>query len=474
MDTKKRKTRGFFQRLLWLSDSSARVHELISFILLLLMAVQPLQGIFSSAFTNDELIALFLGRARLIRTLGYGLLLNALVYYVRRLVTYGDVGKTLCETFCKRPWNALFLLLLLWAWVCTGHAAERDVAFYGDPVRFEGLFSYIAYAGFFAGAGLLHDEERKRALFFTMGATAVLLAALSVVRYYTRTTLFLPYMDVSVIGGLSGTFVNTNHFGYYLCTMAAVLFGCVLLANKRYQKLLCLAGGVFLCVVLLLNNTLGSIIAIALGAAVLLLLYALRKGGKTRLFALCGTGGVIVFAVLLLAFCVRAPETNQLTRDVAAMVRDANNILTGNVTGHEGSDRLGVWMADMELFKANPLMGCGTDNAYYAIEPFYGIMKMPHNEYLAMFVNLGVPGGALYLLALLTLLVSGLARLFRMRDATLVAGCVSLTYAASAFFGVSLCTMLPFFYMFLRFFADDGTDAPKQNPHAKEAKHAKA
>lgn len=473
MDIKKRRPRGFFQKLLWLSESSARVHKLISYILLLIMAVQPLQGLFSNALTSDELIALFLGRAGLIRGLGYGLLLNALVYFIRCAVTYGDIGTRLQDTFLRRPWNTFFLLLLLWACVCTGHAAERGVALYGDPVRYEGISSYFAYAGFLAGAGLVREENRKRTLFYTMGATAVLLAALSVIRYYTRTDLFLSYMDVSVIGGLSGTFVNTNHFGYYLCTMAAVLFGAVLLSEKAYQKILCFNGGLFLCAVLIINNTLGSIIAIILGALVLLLGYALRKGGKTRLIALCGTAGVLVFAVALLSFSAAKPETNQLTRDIAAMLQDVNNILTGNVTGHEGSDRLGVWMADLELFKTNPLMGCGTDNAYYAIEPYYGTMKMPHNEYLAMFVNLGIPGGALYLLALLSLAVFGLRRLFRMQDVTFVAGCAALTYAASAFFGVSLCTMLPFFYIFLRFFADDSEDSTKSKDK-KEIAHAKA
>lgn len=473
MDTKKRKPRGFFQRLLWLSDSSVRVHKLISYILLLIMAVQPLQGIFSNAFTSDELIVLFLGRAGLIRGLGFALLLNALVYYARCVVTNGNIGVQLKKTFLKRPWNTFFLLLLIWACVCTGHAPERNVALYGDAVRYEGLLSYIAYAGFFAGAGLIQDDDRKRTLFYTMGGTAVLLAILSVIRYYTRTDLFLSYMDVSVIGGLSGTFVNPNHFGYYLCTMAAVLFGSVLLSTKLYQKLLCLVGGLFLCAVLFINNTLGSIIAIILGTVILLLGYTLRKGGKTRLIALCSMAGVLAFVVLLLTFSIAKPESNQLTRDITAMLHDASNILNGNVTGHEGSDRLGVWMADLELIKASPFMGCGTDNAYYAIKPYYGIEKMPHNEYIAMFVNLGIPGGALYLLSLLSLAFFGLRRLFRMRDVTFVAGCVALTYAASAFFGVSLCTMLPFFYMLLRFMADDSKDTVKSND-AKEHAHANA
>lgn len=449
-------TRGktFWERLLWLPEASERAHALISFILLMIMAVQPLQGIFSDAITENDMITLFLGRAGLIRGLGYALLLNALIYYIRRLVTYKNVGATLRGTFLKQPWNAFFLLLLIWSIICVRFADNRTVAVYGDPARYEGVLSYIAYAGFFAGASLLRDDARKRVLFYTMGGVAVLLGLLTVLRYYTRTTLFLSYMDEFVVGGLSGTFVNTNHFGYYLCTMACVLFGSAFFAEELWKKLLCVVGGLVLCTVLFLNNTMGSILAIVFGAAVLFLLCALRKGGKTKLIALCGVCAVIVLAASLTVFSVKRPETNQLTHDIANMVQDVDNILAGNITGKEGTERLGIWMADFALLKDHPITGCGTDNAYYAVAPYYGIMKMPHNEYLAMFVNLGIPGGILYLLALFSLFFGRIFKIRKLSDSAIIAGGAAFTYAVSAFFGVALCTMLPFFYTFLRFFAD--------------------
>lgn len=436
-----------------LNQSKTEIHEWIAFILLLIMALQPLQGITSIAYTNNEVIDLFEGRATLIRAIGYASLLNALVFYLRRIYTEG--AGILKDTFLSRPWNSLFLLLLIWSFICVGQAQEHEVAISGDPVRFEGILSYIAYAGFFSGATLIKNSDHKRTLFLTMGIAATVLGALSLWCYYNPSPVFLSYMDVNVIAGLSGTFVNTNHYGYYLCTMSTVLFSLAVLSEKKWLKAVFALMGLFQFVVLLINNTMGSVIASILGLCALLILFALRKGGRVKAISLCTLALVVVCVVSFMVFCVQKPETNQLTTDVAAMVKDAGGILRGEGDDAAGSARLGIWRADVKLIQDHPWMGCGTDNAYYAVEPYYGIPKMPHNEYLAMGVNLGIPGLLLYVSALLSLLIFRIRKLWQMMDVTLCAFCCAFTYAASAFFGVSLCTMLPFFYIFLAFFSDD-------------------
>ena len=451
---------AYFKQLTVLTDSRAEIHEWIAFILLLIMAVQPLQGITSIAYTNNEVIALFERRAVLIRALGYISLLNAFVYYVRKVITNG--ASVLKDTFVKRPWNTIFLLLLVWSFVCVGHAAERAVAIYGDPVRFEGILSYIAYAGFFAGASLVRNENHKKWLFIIMGVTATGLAALSLWCYYHPSPIFLSYMDVNVIDGLSGTFVNTNHFGYYLCTMSTVIFSSIMFVENKLLKLLFAIMGVFLFAVLLVNNTMGSIIAAIAGVGLLLLFSAIIKGGKTKTIALTGIAAILFCVAVFVVFCTKNPEANQLTHDVSRMVYDVKLILTdanSEAAKDAGSFRWGVWRADLALIKDHPWIGCGTDNAYYAIEPYYETPKMPHNEYLNMAVNLGIPAGIAYVAALLSIAIYGLSRLKKQSGESLAAGCCAFTYAVSAFFGVPLCTMLPFFYIFLSFLTSKTEDA---------------
>ncbi len=456
---KKRSANTGFAAYIKLNEAKAEVHEWIAFILLMLMAIQPLQGVTSYAYTNNEVIYLFESRAVLIRAVGYASLLNALLFYIRRAYTEG--AQVLRETFLKRPWNSLFLLLLLWSFVCVGHAQEHEVAIGGDPVRFEGILSYTAYAGFFAGASLVREDKHRRILFLTMGVAASILGVLSLWCYYNPSPIFLTYMNVSVIYGLSGTFVNTNHYGYYLCTMSTVLFSLAVLAEKKWLKAVFALLGLFQCAVLLINNTMGSIIAAVAGLCILLFAFAMRKGGKTKAFTLSALTVVVACAAIFIVFCVNKPETNTLTQDVAKMVKDAGSILNGTAGDDVGTERLGIWRAGIRHIKEHPIMGCGTDNAYYAIEPYYGIMKMPHNEYLGMGVNLGIPGMALYLAALLSLLIDRLRKLRRLPDMALVSLCCALTYAVSAFFGVPLCTMLPFFYIFLSLLASDADLAEK-------------
>lgn len=442
-----------FATYIRLNKNNMEIHGWVEFVLLAIMAIQPLQGITSYAYTNNEVIELFLCRAYIIRALGYFSLLNALVFYLRRIVTEG--WGTLKKTFLVRPWNSFLLLLLIWSFVCVGHAQEHGVAIGGDPVRFEGILSYIAYAGFFAGACLVKKEEQKNALFVMMGVTATALGALSLWCYYHPSPVFLSYMDVNIIDGLSATFVNTNHYGYYLCTMSTALFSCAILNENKWLKIVYVLMGIFQIVVLLINNTLGSIIASVLGLCALLFVFAFRKGGKTKLITLGSLALVLAGSLLFISYSIKNPETNDLTQDVATMVEDAEGMLRGEGSDSAGSKRLGIWRADIELIKESPWIGCGTDNAYYAVEPYYGEARMPHNEYLNMAVNLGIPGGILYIAALVSLFINRILKLRRLSDNAVASGCVALTYMISAVFGVPLCTMLPFFYIFLSFFADD-------------------
>lgn len=468
---KKRGMKDIAAYYIRLNESRAEIHEWVAFLLLAVMALQPLQGITAQAYDNNEVILLFYRRALLIRGLGYISLANALVFYIRRLYTEGkDILK---ETFLRRPWNSLFLLLLIWSFICIWHAQHRDVAIGGDPVRFEGFLSYLAYAGFFAGASLVRSEQLQKYLFYTMAFAATVLGLLSLYCLYNPSPLFLSYQDVNLIGGLSGTFVNTNHYGYYLSTMGTLMFALAFIAREKWFKVLFVMLGLYQCAVLVINNTMGSILAILAGVFALILLAVLQKGGLAKKAALGSLAGIAVLIVAVVAFCMANPQRSAFTNDVVRMMEEAAALLSGTAEDSAGSGRLGIWRACIAHIREYPLMGAGTDNAYYAVEPFLGESKMPHNEYLNIGVNLGIPGMLLHLGALGTLFVSCLRRLKTMPAATLTAFCCAFSYAVSAFFGVPLCTMLPFFYIFLSLCAFDAEPEEEEEPAAPSVKEGK-
>ena len=78
-------------------------------------------------------------------------------------------------------------------------------------------------------------------------------------------------------------------------------------------------------------------------------------------------------------------------------------------------------------------MGIGTDN----VQLYIG-NEIPHNEYLQIAANLGFPGLALYLSALVSLAIGLIKNLKKLSDCTILAFIALITYCISAFVGISI------------------------------------
>ena len=78
-------------------------------------------------------------------------------------------------------------------------------------------------------------------------------------------------------------------------------------------------------------------------------------------------------------------------------------------------------------------MGVGTDNIQLYISN-----EIPHNEYLQIAANLGIPGIALWLAALLSCFAFAVKNLKKLSGGALVAGMAVLVYCVSAFVGISI------------------------------------
>ncbi|MBQ9415676.1 MAG: O-antigen ligase family protein [Clostridia bacterium] len=416
----------------------------VALLLLLLLNCQIFYGVFSVATTQSSLVALFYGKATVIRLIGFLGLLNWLVDIYCRVVVHGKAA--LRREFIRRVWVGILTWLLLWSFAAVFISLDTDLAFFGGAYRYEGFVSFVAYAGIFMCASQIRDEKYRKILLASVGIFSTVLAGLTLLRELAHATFLMN--RGSMVGAFSGTFINSNHYGYYLCVSMLVLVGLFTHAQKWQAKVawgLCFAIN---AVMMLYNQTLGAYFALLLGFVLYAILFIVRKGIKKAWPILA------LFALLiLLSFVV---NQHKMLDDIGYLVREtkeagsaissdsASSEEAQSVTDKLGSGRGKLWKKTIQVILEHPLMGVGTDNVQLYIN-----YDIPHNEYLQIGANLGFPGLAAYLLALIVLFVFALKNTKNLSDCTLIAGVAVFVYCASAFTGISIpvATYQLFLYM---------------------------
>lgn len=149
---------------------------------------------------------------------------------------------------------------------------------------------------------------------------------------------------------------------------------------------------------------------------------------------------------------------------------ELREVLLGRSQDSFGSYRLGVWRHTLGMARENLLFGTGPDTFWYAMRNHLAqegaslpeAFDAPHNEYLAILANDGLPALLLYLALLGALLgatwwrcrrVSRLGRGMPGYSLALLAGL--MCYAVQGFFSFSICLVSPMFWAMLGMLAAD-------------------
>lgn len=181
-----------------------------------------------------------------------------------------------------------------------------------------------------------------------------------------------------------------------------------------------------------------------IAAALLILLSALfrRHPGKAMpaRAILCL---VLAGAVLLLAAVILLPIPQS-----GGALYELHESLNGRMQDHFGSWRMGAWRHSIHMSKESPLFGNGPDTFFYALKDHLTREAAtlgenydnPHNEYVAILVNNGIPALVLYLALLATALIACCRR--KLWPLAFSIGC----FAAQGFFSFSICLVSPMFW----------------------------
>ena len=404
--------------------------QAIALVLLLLLSLQVLYGLFEPVVTQMELVALFYGKTIIIRILGYLGIANWLIDFYCKV--YIHKKNALKWTFLKRPWTGLLAILLVWAFFAIAIARDRRLAFFGGPYRYEGFLSYLAYAGIFLNASLIKNEKYRKIIFISIAVISTTLANLTLFRELLGFKFLMN--RGGFVGAYSATFINSNHYGYYLCVSLAVIAGLFTMSDSLKGKIIYGICFGINTIVLLYNAALGAWLAIVLGLIVLFVFDWIRKGFKKAWPVL-----ILLIGLIGLSFVI---NNHRIISDLGAFAGEmgdaASTIGSDDPDDQAALDKIGssrgvLWRKTIDVILANPVMGIGTDN----VQLYIG-NEIPHNEYLQIAANLGFPGLALYLSALVSLCIGLVKNLKKLSDGIIIAFIAMIAYCASAFVGISI------------------------------------
>lgn len=404
--------------------------QLIAVVIIALLTLQVLHGMFEPVSSQMELATMFYGKTLIIRLLGYLGIVNWLIDFYCRVFIHRT--KLLKWTFIKRPWTGLFAILLVWAFFAIAIARDRRLAIFGGPYRYEGFLSYLAYGGIFLNASIIKNEKYRKIIYIFIAVVSTTLASLTFIKelFGLKFILNKGYL----VGDYSGTFINSNHYGYYLCVSMAVIACLFMMSDKIRSKIIYgLCFGIN-TVVLLYNAALGAYLATIIGLILIFVFYWIRKGFKKAWPAL-----ILIVGLVGLSFVINHHRIIDDLGVFAGQMGDAAEAIgSDDPESQETLDKIGssrgvLWRKTIDVILANPIMGIGTDN----IQLYIG-NEIPHNEYLQIGANLGFPGLAMYLSALATLAIGLIKNLKKISDGIVLSFIALIVYCASAFVGISI------------------------------------
>ena len=188
---------------------------------------------------------------------------------------------------------------------------------------------------------------------------------------------------------------------------------------------------------------------IPLGAGVLLCLAApvlrRRTGGEMYLCEVAVIALGAAFLALVAVYTLPVPEGNALW--------ELREMLHGRPQDGFGSERIGIWRLTLEMCGKNLLWGTGPDAFLHAMDQhlletgqrLVQRFDNPHNLFLGVMANSGVPALGLYVALVLGAIVWAALRMGRDQELTpLMLGV--LCYLVQGMFTFSICLVTPMFW----------------------------
>jgi O-antigen ligase len=339
------------------------------------------------------------------------------------------------EAFKKKKWVlfwsegqrrvlAVFLLILAISWAM---AIRPHLSFWGGYFRQGGLINMLHYVVLFVLTLQVLRTKRNQKTFMKVLSLSGLLVAIYAIFQKMGIDVF-PTGHTEIFEGRSFSSIgNPTALGAFLLfpIWAEVYLWKMAKAKKKPRHVLGIA---LMLLALIFSRNRASILAL-LVTGMLALIHRFRKKKEWLLGA-----GLLSVIALTVFVQVYGADTRSL------------------------GSRVSTWSSSVEILKDNPVRGYGLEsfgyvfenyvqNDFFLYEDYHNLVDRPHNEFLEMWIHLGILGAAFYVFV-----VVYVARAFwrsKFLDLSYVSSLALLSLFVSNFFSFSLTTHYVFVAIFL-------------------------
>lgn len=398
-----------------------------------------LQGYPSVVFEQQTIVTYWLWLFFLIVPGALGLIVG-LIYLIRRIVKSSLGGKEKIAVLLP-----IWLLFAFFFWCVVNtfcFAEDTNLAINGQLIQMDCLLVYLCYGGLIlAGLTVARNKVMSLSCAWLFLLLAEFMAIVSMIDNQFTYDLFVN--AETNIFHYQGVFYNTNYYGYFL-VIVIILSACMFETRPNIVEKV-LAGIVFLTNVwmILLNDTMGGLIALTITLVVTVIWSFVNKENCRKLTVVV----LVAFIVVSLISLIPGTPTSEVIKNDAKQVSDDIAVISSSDStekeyGKIGNNRWKKWKWTIDYIGEKPLVGHGLQS----IQEY-----STHNIYLQQTAYTGIIGIILYL----SVFVAGIIRMIKdrenMNSLTRGAMFTSLAYMMALFVGNTLFCTAGYFYVILGF-----------------------
>ncbi len=379
------------------------------------------------------------------------MLLWVLTYAIGRIKNNTHGFKSLfLSIYNKQPWLLWWLALLIWTIIPVAFSIDPFGSVFGIDQLAGGYISHIFMFGVLGCAYMISDNKQKELVVWMFIASTDVLSAIMLAFEYD-----IPFLkDFSAAPGVS-VYTNSNHYGYIITMAYMAITGMYFLTlfEKKsneitLKKVLCWVSFIIHAFAMVVNDTLGSYLAIMFTVIVMPVMWAV-KTKKFKIHYFVPIIIMIAFTVISYEGYIHTKLGSSIGPSLVVFVQDLFRVSQKSEGyEHAGTDRIGLWIETIKKIKESPIVGYGPDIVVDRYNNWI-IPNTPHNEFLECAFFMGIPGLILYLGGLIHLCVIKIKEFKVLKLYSLLTAGVVIGYLASSFFGVRKFNTVCYFFMFI-------------------------
>jgi len=251
-------------------------------------------------------------------------------------------------------------LFIFFAALSTIFGVDSYVSFWSNYERMEGFLTLIHYFLFFIVIAGVFKKEKDFDIGFKVFFIVTMLAAFY--GLFQKLQLKLPYLYLYQTDRIGSTLGNPAYLGALM--VFGIFFAIFLFWNYKniIVRLILGISIIFEFIILFLTGTRGALLAMIVGALLLLGFFIFTATGRNRKIA------ILIFILIVIAFgLLEIFKSSNFIRNNYLLSRALNFNLNDNTI----QSRLISWRMAFEAFKERPILGWGPDIYIYIFNQYF-------------------------------------------------------------------------------------------------------